>query len=67
MSCDKSRRDGAGTWWATQLTPCCRPRRVPQPATGTMVLKVQDGLIVKEIGLDDGVSVLRQLGLVRQG
>jgi len=34
--------------------------------TGTTVLKVQDGLIVEEIGLDDGVSVLEQLGLISQ-
>ncbi len=44
---------------------------LPQPSTGktmrftgTTVLKVQDGLIVEEIGLDDGVTVLRQLGLI---
>jgi predicted ester cyclase len=34
--------------------------------TGTTVLKVQDGLIVEEVGLDDGVSVLRQLGLISE-
>jgi predicted ester cyclase len=32
--------------------------------TGITVLKVQDGLITEEIGLDDGVSVLQQLGLI---
>jgi predicted ester cyclase len=32
--------------------------------TGITVLKVVDGLIAEEIGLDDGVSVLRQLGLL---
>jgi hypothetical protein len=32
--------------------------------TGTTVLKVQNGLITEEIGLDDGVSVLEQLGLI---
>jgi predicted ester cyclase len=32
--------------------------------TGTSVLKVVDGLIVEEIGLDDGVTVLKQLGLI---
>ena len=32
--------------------------------TGTTVLKVQDGLIVEEVGLDDGVTVLKQLGLI---
>src|ERR1700712_422875 len=31
--------------------------------TGTTVLKVEDGLITEEVGLDDGVTVLRQLGL----
>ena len=33
--------------------------------TGTSVLKVVDGLIVEEVGLDDGVTVLQQLGLVK--
>jgi predicted ester cyclase len=32
--------------------------------TGTTVLKVEDGVITEEIGLDDGVAVLRQLGLL---
>ena len=34
--------------------------------TGTTVLKVVDGLITEEIGLDDGVTVLQQLGLIKQ-
>jgi predicted ester cyclase len=34
--------------------------------TGTSVLRVKDGLIVEEIGLDDGVTVLQQLGLIAQ-
>jgi predicted ester cyclase len=34
--------------------------------TGTTILKVQDGLITEEIGLDDGVSVLKQLDLIPQ-
>ncbi|MCA0045705.1 ester cyclase [Mesorhizobium sp. B283B1A] len=33
--------------------------------TGTTVLKVIDGRIVEEIGLDDGVTALTQLGLMR--
>jgi predicted ester cyclase len=33
--------------------------------TGTTVLKLADGKIVEEIGLDDGVTALRQLGLLR--
>jgi predicted ester cyclase len=32
--------------------------------TGTTVLKVENGMITEEIGLDDGVSVLEQLGLI---
>ena len=28
------------------------------------VLKVVDSLIVEEVGLDDGVTVLQQLGLI---
>jgi predicted ester cyclase len=32
--------------------------------TGTTVLKIEDGLITEEVGLDDGVSVLQQLGLI---
>lgn len=34
--------------------------------TGTTVLRVKDGLIVEEIGLDDGVTVLKQVGLIPQ-
>ncbi|QPC92028.1 ester cyclase [Mesorhizobium sp. INR15] len=33
--------------------------------TGTTVLKVMNGRIVEEIGLDDGVAALTQLGLIR--
>lgn len=33
--------------------------------TGTTVLKVVNGKIVEEIGLDDGVKALTQLGLIR--
>lgn len=32
--------------------------------TGTTVLKVENGLITQEIGLDDGVTALQQLGLI---
>ncbi|GAA4916775.1 SnoaL-like polyketide cyclase [Actinomycetospora succinea] len=32
--------------------------------TGVTVLRVENGLITEEIGLDDGVTALRQLGLV---
>jgi predicted ester cyclase len=33
--------------------------------TGTTVLRVQDGKITEEVGLDDGVTALRQLELIR--
>jgi len=33
--------------------------------TGTTILKVKDGKILEEIGLDDGVTALTQLGLIR--
>jgi predicted ester cyclase len=33
--------------------------------TGTTVLKVVDGKIIEEIGLDDGVTALTQLGLIK--
>jgi predicted ester cyclase len=32
--------------------------------TGTTVLKVENGLITEEIGLDDAVTALKQLGLI---
>ena len=34
--------------------------------SGITVLKVENGLIVEEIGLDDGVTALRQLGFIPQ-
>jgi hypothetical protein len=33
--------------------------------TGITVLRVVDGLISEEVGLDDGVTALQQLGLFR--
>jgi predicted ester cyclase len=33
--------------------------------TGTTVLKLKDGEITEEIGLDDGLTALRQLGLIK--
>src|SRR5437899_1754118 len=33
--------------------------------TGTTVLRIKNGKIVEEIGLDDGVTALQQLGLMR--
>ena len=35
--------------------------------TGTTVLRVENGKIVEEVGLDDGVTALQQLGLIRTG
>ena len=34
--------------------------------TGTTVLKIVDGKIVEEVGLDDGVIALTQLGLIQK-
>jgi predicted ester cyclase len=34
--------------------------------TGTTVLRIQKGKIAEEIGLDDGVTALQQLGLIRK-
>jgi hypothetical protein len=34
--------------------------------TGTTVLKVENGLITEEIGLDDGITALSQLGLIKE-
>lgn len=33
--------------------------------TGTTVLRVQNGKITEEVGLDDGLTALQQLGLIR--
>jgi predicted ester cyclase len=33
--------------------------------TGTTVLRVENGKIAEEVGLDDGVTALQQLGLLR--
>jgi predicted ester cyclase len=34
--------------------------------TGTTVLRIKDGKIAEEIGLDDGVTALTQLGLIQK-
>jgi hypothetical protein len=34
--------------------------------TGTTVLRFKNGIIAEEIGLDDGVTALQQLGLIRE-
>jgi predicted ester cyclase len=35
--------------------------------TGTTVLRVENGKIAEEVGLDDGVAALTQLGILRAG
>ena len=34
--------------------------------TGTTVLRIEDGKIAEEVGLDDGVAALQQLDLIRK-
>jgi len=34
--------------------------------TGTTVLRLENGRIAEEIGLDDGVTALKQLGLIKE-
>jgi predicted ester cyclase len=34
--------------------------------TGTTVIKIENGRITEEVGLDDGVTALTQLGLIRR-
>jgi predicted ester cyclase len=34
--------------------------------TGTTVLRLENGRIIEEVGLDDGVTALTQLGLIRK-
>jgi len=33
--------------------------------TGTTVLRVENGMIMEEVGLDDGVTALQQLGILK--
>jgi hypothetical protein len=33
--------------------------------TGTTVVKIIDGKIVEEVGLDDGITAMTQLGMIR--
>ena len=40
--------------------------RLTSGLAGTTVLKVENGLITEEIGLDDGVTALSQLGLITE-
>ena len=55
----------AGTPSTTSPSARCPPAPVwRMQFTGMTVLKVEDGLITEEIGLDDGVTALKQLGLI---
>ena len=63
--------EGGGTHTGTAFTdfllgslPAATGRKMH--FTGTTVLRLQDGKIVEEIGLDDGVTALTQLGLIKQ-
>ena len=43
----------------------CQPTPAPRlHFTGITILKVENGLIVEEKGLDDGVTMLKQAGLI---
>ena len=49
----------------SRLARCPPARAGKMHFTGTTILKVEDGMITEEIGLDDGVTALTQLGLLR--
>lgn len=42
-----------------------RTARQHRPEPGVTILKLRDGKIIEEFGLDDGVTALAQLGLLR--
>ena len=55
-------------WAAVRITwggslPAATGRKMQ--FTGTTVLRIENGKITEEIGLDDGVTALQQLGLIR--
>jgi predicted ester cyclase len=43
-----------------------RPEGRKMHFTGITILRVQNGMILEEIGLDDGVAALMQLGLLKK-
>ena len=45
---------------------CRRVAAAKMEFTGMTVLKVENGLITGEMGIDDGVTALQQLGLTSQ-
>jgi len=63
--------EGGGTHTGPTFTdfligslPACTGRKMH--FTGTTILKIVNGKIASEIGLDDGVTALTQLGLIRK-
>ena len=68
--CVVGRWEGGGTHTGPAFSdflngslPTCSGRKMH--FTGTTVLRIKDGKIVEEVGLDDGVTALTQLGLIR--
>ena len=64
----ESRLEALGARWAEpfgDMVTRVLAEDLMQRLTGTTVLKLRNGLIVEEIGLDDGVAALTQLGLLK--
>jgi predicted ester cyclase len=64
------RREGGGTHTGPAFSdfllgslPAASGRKMR--FTGTTVLRVENGKIAEEIGLDDGVTALQQLGILK--
>jgi len=49
----------------TSSSVLCPRRPAGRHIIGTTVLRLKDGKIVEEIGLDDGVTALTQLGVLK--
>jgi hypothetical protein len=69
FACALTEREGGGTHTGPAFSdflsgslPAATGRKMR--FTGATVLKIVDGKIVEEVGLDDGVTALTQLGLV---
>ena len=52
----------SATFWPASL-PAATGRKMH--FSGTTILRVRNGKILEEIGLDDGVTALTQLGLIK--
>jgi predicted ester cyclase len=64
------RWEGGGTHTGPAFTDCLVGSLPPATGrkmhfTGTTVLRVRNGKIAEEVGLDDGVTALTQLGLLK--